>query len=140
MGLVRVITYKGKIKDGDKEKEISCQAGSAKEVIDPEAIATAVQGVCTAAQEGAQTISQNVGDLSKTASSALKVNNISMKKLVEELAQAAASTSGTVSQMLSDIPQEAEDLHNKLQREANKEARDTLAGEGATNITPTGYE
>ena len=35
MGLVDVITYKGKVKseDGKEEKEVSCTAGSAKKLL-----------------------------------------------------------------------------------------------------------
>ena len=74
------------------------------------------------------------------ASEGLKVNDINMVKLVEGLSQAVGTTAGTVANMLSNIPQDAEDLHNKLQRQANKEAREALEATGATDINPKGYE
>ena len=123
---VEPITYRGYDSNGDCIAQ--CTAPDAKTMINPEEVKNAVEAVINAFKDSLGDVSKQLKNLTEDTDDALIVKGTKMTETVEQTATSIAEIPAQVETSLGELYDNAVEAHRQLQEEANRKAREAVAG------------
>lgn len=126
-------TYRGMDEEG---KEIcSCTAVDANSYINPDEVESAIANVRSAAESAMQAASSALSNVAPTAADAVIVKGTDMTATIEASCTALNQVPGALMASIEDMYTEAVSVHDRLQNEANDEAKAAVLGtSGVVNV------
>lgn len=122
--------------DKDNNQIASCTANDANEIVNPETVKSAIEGVEQAASSGTQDIIGALNNVAPDADEAVIVQGTKMTGVIEEVCSALESIPGSVGDSLSSIYDESVKIHDKYQVEYNSQAESAVRStEGVVRVS-----
>ena len=119
MDLLEPKTYP--IKNAAGEKVGSVTAADATEIIDPNAVAAKIKEINSLVSSEIKKTKKVLNGYAEDSTEAIIIEGASMKKPIDELADAIGEVPGDIESLLADVQSECEKAHSEIQ-EANNEA------------------
>ena len=128
-------TYVGYDKDG--QQICSCPATDANTYINPEEVKAGIENVISVVSEEMTKVSKALQDVAPDADTAVIVQGTKMTETIEQTCDALGSLSGTFGDSISGLYDQAMAVHDKLQNQANQEARSAVSStSGVVRVSP----
>lgn len=116
-------TYNGF--DKDNNCIVTVTAYDANEIVNPDEVKSAIEGVTQAAADASNSINSALSGYAPDTKEALIVQGTSMTGVIEELISSVGQLSSLVEGTIASIYDEAVKIHDDYQREANQKAEES---------------